>query len=123
MNYNISPVENFSPMRHTGLVAEALGEVVPDLLSSLKSVTNPYRISDATIGNVTTYSVIIDTEDLSDGTVTQHTLEHTTAGTETFDEVVDNIVAAFNQLNTPLYTAGFTDYTDNSDKYLSLIHI
>ena len=44
MSYAIKPIEDFSPLRHTSLVAEAMGEVVGDLLSHLLVETNPYRI-------------------------------------------------------------------------------
>ena len=63
MSYNIKPIEDFSPLRHTSLVAEAMGEVVGDLLSHLLVETNPYRIDPLTVNNPTTYTVDVDVEE------------------------------------------------------------
>ncbi|AGN51513.1 hypothetical protein VPLG_00074 [Vibrio phage eugene 12A10] len=121
MSYAINPIEDFSPLRHTSLVAEAMGEVVGDLLSHLLVETNPYRIDLTTVGSVTTYTVDIDVEELETGTETSHTLTCTTLGTETVDEVYELIVTEFNDLDFPVNCTYEVDYNEDEEKYLTVV--
>ncbi|CAL9961407.1 hypothetical protein VPHF99_0063 [Vibrio phage F99] len=119
--YNIKPIEDFSPLRHTSLVAEAMGEVVGDLLSHLLVETNPYRIDLTTAGSVTTYTVDVDVEELNTGDVTNCALTCTTLGTETVDEVYELIVTEFNDLDFPVNCTYEIDYNEDEDKYLTAV--
>ncbi|AUR93487.1 hypothetical protein NVP1187O_174 [Vibrio phage 1.187.O._10N.286.49.F1] len=121
MSYAINPIEDFSPLRHTSLVAEAMGEVVGDLLSNLLVETNPYRIDLTTVGSITTYTVDIDVEELETGTETSHTLTCTTLGTETVDEVYELIVTEFNDLDFPVNCTYEADYNEDEEKYLTVV--
>ncbi len=121
MSYAISPIEDFSPLRHTSLVAEAMGEVVGDLLSHLLVETNPYRIDLTTVGSVTTYTVDVDVEELETGTETSHTLTCTTLGTETVDEVYELIVTEFNALDFSVNCTYEVDYNEDEEKYLTVV--
>ncbi|AUR94298.1 hypothetical protein NVP1193O_167 [Vibrio phage 1.193.O._10N.286.52.C6] len=121
MSYAINPIEDFSPLRHTSLVAEAMGEVVGDLLSNLLVETNPYRIDLTTVGSVTTYTVDVDVEELETGTETSHTLTCTTLGTETVDEVYELIVTEFNDLAFPVNCTYEVDYNEDEEKYLTVV--
>ncbi|AUR91497.1 hypothetical protein NVP1161O_055 [Vibrio phage 1.161.O._10N.261.48.C5] len=121
MSYAINPIEDFSPLRHTSLVAEAMGEVVGDLLSHLLVETNPYRIDLTTVGSVTTYTVDVDVEELNTGDVTTCTLTCTTAGAETVDEVYELIVTEFNDLDFPVNCTYEIDYNEDEEKYLTVV--
>ncbi|AGG57818.1 hypothetical protein VPBG_00046 [Vibrio phage helene 12B3] len=121
MSYVITPIEDFSPLRHTSLVAEAMGEVVGDLLSHLLVETNPYRIDLTTVGSVTTYTVDVDVEELESGTETSHTLTCTTLGTETVDEVYELIVTEFNDLDFPVNCTYEVAYNEDGEKYLTVV--
>ena len=119
--YNIKPIEDFSPLRHTSLVAEAMGEVVGDLLSHLLVETNPYRIDLLTVSNPTTYTVDVDVEELNTGDVTNCALTCTTLGTETVDEVYELIVTEFNDLDFPVNCTYEIDYNEDEEKYLTVV--
>lgn len=121
MSYAINPIEDFSPLRHTSLVAEAMGEVVGDLLSHLLVETNPYRIDLTTVGSVTTYTVDVDVEELETGDVTTCTLTCTTLGTETVDEAYELIVTEFNDLDFPVNCTYEVDYNEDEEKYLTVV--
>ena len=119
--YNIKPIEDFSPLRHTSLVAEAMGEVVGDLLSHLLVETNPYRIDLLTVSDPTTYTIDVDVEELNTGDVTTCTLTCTTLGTETVDEVYELIVTEFNDLDFPVNCTYEIDYNEDEEKYLTVV--
>jgi len=119
--YSINPIEDFSPLRHTSLVAEAMGEVVGDLLSHLLVETNPYRVDLLTVSNPTTYTVDVDVEELETGDVTTCALTCTTLGTETVDEVYELIVTEFNDLDFPVNCTYEVDYNEDEEKYLTVV--
>ena len=121
MSYAIKPIEDFSPLRHTSLVAEAMGDVVGDLLSNLLVETNPYRIDLTTVGSTTIYTVDVDVEELNTDDVTTCTLTCTTLGTETVEEVYELIVKEFNDLDFPVNCTYEIDYNEDEEKYLTVV--
>ena len=121
MSYNINPIEDFSPLRHQNLVAEALGEVVPDLLTSLRQIAHPYRIDPATVGSVTTYGITFRVEEVSSGNTQDIVLTHTTTGTETLDEVYVAVREAFSAITNTVFCATELDYNEDTEKYLTVV--
>ena len=121
MSYNINPIEDFSPLRHQNLVAEALGEVVPDLLTSLRQIAHPYRIDPITVGSATTYDITFRVEEVSSGNTQDIVLTHTTTGTETLDEVYVAVREAFSVITNTVFCATELNYNEDVEKYLTVV--
>jgi hypothetical protein len=119
--YNINPIENYSPLRHSNLVAEAIGEVIPEMLSSLRQLTNPYRVDLLTVSVPTTYEIVVELEEVDTSTIVIHTLTCTTTGTENLDEVYTLIVTEFIEQGIPVHCTYELDYTEDSEKYLTVV--
>lgn len=114
---NIEPIEDFSPLRHSGLIAEAVGEVIPEYLASLRVLAHPYRVT----ASQTQYDISFDVTEISTGAVTNVTLAHTAAGTESVSEVTTNIVSDYNTQGFPVFAEAVVDYHEDAEMYLTVV--
>jgi len=114
---NIEPIEDFSPLRHSGLIAEAIGEIIPEHLASLRVLAHPYRVT----ASETQYDLSFDVTEISTGTVINVTLAHTAAGTESVSEVTTNIVNDYNTQGFPVFAEAVVDYSEDAEMYLTVV--
>lgn len=114
---NIEPIENFSPLRHSALVGEAIGEIIPEYLASLRVLAHPYRVT----ASETQYDLSFDVTEVSTNTVTNVTLAHVAAGTETVSEVTTNIVNDYNTQGFPVFAEAAVDYNEDAEMYLTVV--
>ena len=113
----LDPIENFSPLRHSSLVAEAIGEIVPEYLASLRVLAHPYRVTPSQMQ----YDLSFDDTEVSSGAVTSVTLSHTATGTETVSEVTTNIVNDYNTQGFPVFAEAVVDYNEDAEMYLTVV--
>lgn len=113
----IEPIENFSPLRHSALIAEAIGETLSEYLASLRVLAHPYRVA----ASQTQYDLSFDVTEVSTGTVTNVTLTHAAAGTETVSEVTNNIVNDYNAQGFPVFAEAVVDYNEDVEMYLTVV--
>lgn len=117
MTIEIEPIEDFSPLRHSALVAESIGEIVPEYLASLRVIAHPYRV----IAAQTQYGLSFDVEEVSTGVTTNVSLTHVAAGTETVSEVTTNIVDNYNTQGFPVFAEAVVDYQEDAEMYLTVV--
>ncbi len=120
MSYDIEARE-FDPVTRGVELAVALGEVIPDLLGSMTTLSNPYVPNLATVGTATSYTVTLDTQEITTSTNTTNSFVYASAGTETYKELLTALVLEGNTTfgNYLVWTA-FTDYNRDEDMYFTL---
>lgn len=114
---NIEPIEDFSPLRHSALVAESIGEIVSEYLASLRVLAHPYRVTPSQMQ----YDLSFDVTEVSTGIITNVILAHTAAGTESVAEVTTNIVNDYNTQGFPVFAEAAVDYNEDAEMYLTVV--
>ncbi|AUR89077.1 hypothetical protein NVP1121O_049 [Vibrio phage 1.121.O._10N.286.46.C4] len=121
MAYNLPP-KPFNDLQQLRLTAESLGELVPDMLGSLRSLTSPVSPDIGTLGTATTYTMDIPTQSL--GTPSTHTYNftYTSDGTETMAELIEAIVTQGRIISGALLSwEANTDYVRDEDMYFTVV--
>ncbi|ASV42361.1 hypothetical protein 2016DhaA_0405 [Vibrio phage ICP1] len=117
--WNIQSIP-FDPVQRCRTIAEAIGEVVPDLLGSLTVSSNSYKIDLTDITTPATYTLDTEVMDLDTGVTTLVNLTFTSAGTETVDELYTVLVDTFSTATPLLHFSTNLDFTLDAGKYFTL---
>lgn len=87
--------EEFNSIKKGGLLAEALGDLVPDVLGQLTVTSNPYKLNLTNIALTgVVYKVSVPVQNLSDGVITTQEVEYTSSANPTIVTVSDGLIAA-----------------------------
>lgn len=119
MTWKIDSIE-FDPIERTKVIVEAMGEVIPELLSQLSVESNPYKIDPLTFGVVTSYTLSADILNIETNITTTINLLFTSTGTETINDLYTNIITSFNNDTDILCFSVNLDYDLDQDKYFTL---
>lgn len=109
----------FDSLKRAGEIAEALGDIVPELLGSLSVVANPYYLATGSVGTATRYTINVQVKRLSDGAIFDKVVGASTNGTESSaEDVLDMIVNTVGKL-PELHLQAYTE--DSKNQYLTLV--
>ncbi|HHB9680403.1 TPA: hypothetical protein ACOAY7_002786 [Vibrio cholerae] len=117
--WNIQSIP-FDPVQRCRTIAEAIGEVVPDLLGSLTVSSNSYKIDLTDITTSATYTLDTEVIDLDTGVTTLVNLTFTSIGTETVDELYTALVDTFSAATHLLHFSTNLDFTLDAGKYFTI---
>ena len=109
----------FDGLKRGGELAEALGDIVSDLLGHLSVVANPYYLQAGSVGTATRYTLNFKVTKLADGSESEVLLTYGSSGTESSaKEVIDTLISR-HKLVRELYLQSYTD--DPKNQYFTVV--